>query len=143
MAVNNRLCFLRCGHPPHLVEGVHVERQIIELAFVIGYGGVGVAVELYDVVDKIPYLTVAGMEDMGTVFVYVDAFLMLTIYIAAKVSALVDDQAAFSMPVGKKGKGGSIESRAYNKVVVFHGMWWIVCFKIAPQAVPVVSAVFG
>ena len=44
------------GNAPHLVKGVHVEREVIQLALIIGHGRIGVAVEWNDGVDEVPHL---------------------------------------------------------------------------------------
>ena len=85
------MCLLGGGYSPHLIEGVHVEGQVVELALVVGHGGVGVAVELDDGVNEVPHLLVGGVEDMGSVFVDVNAFDILAIDIAAQVGAFVND----------------------------------------------------
>ena len=76
------MCLLRSCHAPHLIEGVHIERQVVELALVVGYRRVGVSVELHDGVDEVPYLFVGGMEDMCTILMHVDALYILTIDVA-------------------------------------------------------------
>ena len=110
LAFNNGLCFLRRGDSPHLMKGVHVERQVVEFALVVGNRRIGKAVELNDMVDEIPNLTVAGVEDMGTVFVHIDTFGGLTVDIATKMGPLVNDKATLAMMVGLMGKCGTKES---------------------------------
>ena len=44
------------GNAPHLIKGVHVERQVIQLALIISHGRIGVAVEWNDGVDEVPHL---------------------------------------------------------------------------------------
>lgn len=71
------------GYAPHLVKCVHVERQIVELAFVVGHRRIGISVELNNGVDEVPYFLAVGVEDVGSVFMYVDAFNVFAIHIAA------------------------------------------------------------
>ena len=104
---------LGCGDAPHLVEGVHVEGQVVELALVVGHGGVGVAVKLNDGVHEVPHLLVGGVEDMGTILVDVDTFDILAIDIATQVGAFVYDEAGFACLTGFVGEGGAEEAGAY------------------------------
>ena len=119
LLVDLGLCLLGCGDAPHLVEGVHVEGQVVELALVVGYGGVGVAVELDDGVHEVPYLLVGGVEDMGTVFVDVDTFDVLAIDVTAEVGAFVYDEAGLACLTGFVGEGGAEEAGAYYQIIVF------------------------
>ena len=108
-----------CGDAPHLVEGVHVEGQVVELALVVGHGGVGVAVELDDGVHEVPHLFVGGVEDMSTVFVDVNAFDTLAIDVTAEVRAFVYDEAGLACLTGFVGEGGAKEAGAYYQIIVF------------------------
>lgn len=113
-----RLCLLGGGDAPHLVEGVHVEGEVVEAAFVVGDGGVGVAVELYDGVDEVPHLFVGGMEDMCAILMDVDALDVLAIDVAAQVWAFVDDEARLALLAGEVGERGSEEPGAHDEIVV-------------------------
>lgn len=108
-----RLCLLRSGYAPHLVEGVHVERQVIELALVISHWRIGITIELYDGVDELPHLLVRGMEDVCAILMHIDALDALTIDVATQVSTLVYHQALLALFVGKMSECGSVEARAY------------------------------
>ena len=44
--VNYRFCLLRCADIPHFAEGVHIKRQVIYFAFVVGNWAVNVVVKL-------------------------------------------------------------------------------------------------
>ena len=81
---------LRSRHSPHLIEGIHVEGQVVELALVVGDRRVGVAVELHDGVDEVPHLLAVRVEDMGTIFMDIDSFDGLAIDIAAQIGAFVN-----------------------------------------------------
>lgn len=95
-------CFCRCCNAPHLVECVHVERQIVTLSFVVRNRAVRVAIEFYDGIDEVPYLFVASMENMGSVIVNIDPFNVFAIDIASKLCSLVYDEAFFP------GTGGAV-----------------------------------
>ena len=98
---------LRRSHAPHLVEGVHVERQVVEPTFVIRNRTVGVTVERDNAIHEVPDFFVRSMEDMSTIFVYIDAFNVFAIYITAQMRALVYDEAFLARLLGKKGKRGT------------------------------------
>ena len=71
-------------HTPHLIEGVHIEGQIVDLAVIVGNGAVGVAVELRKLVHILPHGLVVGVEDVGTVAVHIDALHRLGVDVARK-----------------------------------------------------------
>ena len=72
---------------------------------VVGYWTVGVSVERHDRVYEVPDGLVVGMEDVGTILMYVDAFDILAIDIAAQVWAFVYDEAFFALLLGLVGEG--------------------------------------
>ena len=72
---------------------------------VVGDGAIGVSVERHDRVYEVPDGLVVGMEDVGTILMYVDAFDILAIDIAAQVWALVYDEAFFALLLGLVGEG--------------------------------------
>ena len=55
-----------------------------------------VAVEFHETVHKVPYFPVAGMEDMGTIAVYIDALDIFTVNVSACVFSLLKNQAGLS-----------------------------------------------
>ena len=59
------LCLGGGHHTPHLVEGVHVEGQIVDLAMVVGHRAVGVAVELRKLVHILPHGLVVGISSVS------------------------------------------------------------------------------
>lgn len=78
-----RLSLCRGQNTPHLVESVHVERQVVKFPLVVGDGAVRVAVEFHDGIHEVPYLLVAGMEDVRSILVYVDSLDIFAIDISA------------------------------------------------------------
>ena len=98
---------------PHLIEGVHIERQIIEFALIVSYWRVGIAVKLYNGVDEVPHLLIGGMEDMCAILMHVDALDVLTIDIATQVRSLVNDQTLLALLMSKMGECGSEKTGAY------------------------------
>ena len=81
---------------------------------VVGYRTVGVSVEGHDGVYKVPDDLVVSMEDVGSIFMDVNAFNILAIDIAAQVGTLVYDKAIFALLFGLMGEGCAEEARAYN-----------------------------
>ena len=112
------LCLGWSAHAPQLVEGVHVEGQVVELALVAGQGGVDKVVELGKLVDILPHLAVAGVEDVGTVLVYPYIVNELAVEVATCVLAFVNDEAAFTGFGGLVGKHRAKETAANYEIIV-------------------------
>ena len=110
--------FLRRHDAPHLVEGVHVKGQRIELALVVGNGRVREAVELCKPGDVVPDFFVVGMENMGAVLVDVDALDVLGIDVAGDVRALVDDQHAFAVRLCLVGKNRTVQPGTDYQIII-------------------------
>ncbi len=106
------------GNAPHLIEGVHVERQVVQPSVVVGHRAVGVAVEGHNAVHEIPHLFVVGVEDVGAVLVYVDALYLLAIHVAAQMPAFLQHQHALAALVRAVCEHGSEQARAHNYVIV-------------------------
>ena len=103
------------------MEGVHVERQIVELSVVVGDRGVGVAVKGYDAVHEIPDFLVGGVEDVRAVLVYVDPLDILAINVAAQVRAFVNHKTAFARFLGDVREGRTKEAGANDKeLIIIH-----------------------
>ena len=114
-------CFCRCGDTPHLIEGVHVERKIVEFSPIVGYRTVGISVELDDGIHKVPHLLVGGMEDVCTILVHIDSLDVFAINIASHMRALVNDQTFLACLSGEMGKCGTVEAGTDNEeIVLFH-----------------------
>src|SRR5699024_7532087 len=103
---------------PHLVEGVHVEGQVVQLALIVGHRGVGVAVEGGETVDIVPHGLVVGVEDMRAVAVDGDALDILGIDIAGDMAALVNDQAALAGSGGLAGEYRAEQTGANDQVII-------------------------
>ena len=115
------LGFGRSHNTPHLVEGVHVEGQVVDLAVVVGHRAVGVAVELCKLVHILPHSLVVGVEDMRTVAVHVDALHSFGVDIARDMVALIDDQTLFACLFGLVGKHGTEQTGTNDEIIVlFH-----------------------
>lgn len=102
-----RNSLFRRDYAPHLMEGVHVERKIIQPSFVMGNRAIRVSVKLRKLVHEIPNFFVGRVEDMCTVFMDIDAFLLLTIHIATQVWTFVDNEATSARLFRQMGESSS------------------------------------
>ena len=112
------LGLLRRDHTPHLIKGIHVEGQRIELALVIGHGGVGEPVEGGELVDVVPDLGVVGVEDVSAVDVDVDALHLFGVDVAGDVGALVDDQNLLAGVSGGAGAHSTVQAGADDQIII-------------------------
>ena len=113
-------CLLRRYNAPHLIEGIHIEGQRVELALVVGNGRVRKAVELGKPGDIVPDLFVVGVEDVRTVFVDMDTLNALGVDIARNVGALIHDQHGFAVGFGFMGEDGTVQTGADYQIIIFH-----------------------
>ena len=104
----------RCHHTPHLVEGVHVKGQGIELALIVGNRGIGKAVKFGELVYIIPDLFVVGVENMGAVNVDIDIFHGFGVYISGDVIPFVNDQNGFPGGLSLLGKYCAVQTCTYH-----------------------------
>ena len=103
------------------MEGIHVKRQVVQLAFVVGYRTVGIAVEGHQAVHKIPHLFIRCMEYVRAVRVHVYTGRLVAIDVATQMRAAVNDQTLLTRLFGKECEGRSEETRTYyEKIVFFH-----------------------
>jgi hypothetical protein len=118
------LCLCRCCDPPHPVECVHVEGEVVEASVGgFGYGAVGVAVEGDYGIDEIPHFAVGGVEDVCAVFVDVYPFDGLAVDVPSGVGAFVDDEASFAPAGGEVCECGAEQAGAYDEIVVGEGIF--------------------
>ena len=64
---------VRSNDPPHLGEGVHVERQVVQPALVESHRSIDETPEGDNRIDEIPDFAVGGVEYVGAVAVHIDA----------------------------------------------------------------------
>ena len=79
------------------MEGVHVERQVVQLATVIGDSAQGEAIETSKAVYEAPHLLVSSMKDVRSIAMNVNVLHTLTMHIAADMAAPIDDKTRFSV----------------------------------------------
>jgi hypothetical protein len=89
------------------MEGVHIERKIIKLSFIIGYRRIGIPVKLYQGVYEVPNLLIGSVKDMRTIFMHMDSFHLLAIHISSQLGALINHKAFLALLCGKMGKCGA------------------------------------
>ena len=111
-------CLLRRGDPPHTAEGIHIKRHIVHLALIIGHRAVGIAVEFSQAVDKIPNLPAAGMEDMGAVFMDMDALGLFTVNVPAQMIPFFQHQTFFSLFSCKIREHSGKQAAPHQQIVV-------------------------
>ena len=121
-------CLLRRYNAPHLIIGVHIEGQRVELTLIVGNGRVCKAVELGKSGDIAPDLFVVGVEDVRTVFVDMDALNALGVDVARNVGALIHDQHGFAVGLGLMGEDGTVQTGADYQIIVHI----LLLFKTAP-----------
>ena len=92
LLIDYSLCLFRCGYSPHLAEGVHVERKVVCFTLVICNRAVCISVKLTETVYIVPYLSIAGMENMGAILVDMYSFHVLTVHISTYVVSLLHNQ---------------------------------------------------
>ena len=96
---------------------------------IIGNRTVRVPVEGDNRVDEIPDVLVIRMEDMGPIFVHVNAFYLFTINIPTELGTLVDDKAFLPVFMGEISEGRTEEPGTDDKVIVVeHGYYPLILF---------------
>ena len=105
-------------HITILLEGVHIEGQIVDLAVIVGNGTVGVAVALRKLVHILPHCLAAGVEDVGTIAVDLNALYFLGVDIPGNVAALINHKACFARLFCLLGKHRTVKACAYDEIIV-------------------------
>ena len=106
---------------PHAVKGIHIEGQVVKLAFIISDRTIGVAVELHNQIHEIPYIFVICMENVSAILMHVDAFHLLAVDITTKVWTLVYYKTFLAHLLSAIGKCGSEQARTnYEVIIVKH-----------------------
>ena len=118
----SRRCPCLCGspHAPHLIERVHVERKVVQLAPVVRDRAVRVAVERHKRIHEIPDSLVRGVENMRSICMDMDSLDIIAIDVPAEMWALVDNKSLFSLLFCKRCECRAVQAGADNKVIVFH-----------------------
>lgn len=111
----------RGADAPHPGEGVHVEGQIVGFIVVDRDGGIDEIVELRKLVNIIPHLFIAGVENVGTVDVNVDVRHLFGIDVAGNVAAAVNHQTAFAFFRQLMGKNSTVKTGTDDQIIILHG----------------------
>ena len=115
---NLGLCLLWRHHTPHLIEGIHIERQAVKFALVIGHGSIGESVKFNKSVNIVPHLTVVGMENVCPVFVNVNPFNLTGKYISRNVVTLVYNKNLLALVRRFSRKYSAEKSGAHYQIIV-------------------------
>ena len=125
-----RLGLFRSQHSPHLVKCIHVEWQIVKFSLVVGNGTVCVAVEFHDGIHEVPHQLVAGMEDVRSVLVDIDAFDVFAIDVSAQLRTFVYDETFPTRLTGAVSECRPEKARTYNEIVVFFHSHYFSLFNL-------------
>ena len=106
------LCLGRSNHTPDLIEGIHIERQIINFVTVNGNGSIGEAVKICKAIHVGPYCCVACVKNMGAIAMNIDTSYTFGKNITGDMIPFVYNQTFFSSFTGFMGKNGAEKSRA-------------------------------
>ena len=101
-------------HTPELVEGVHIEGQVVDFPMIISDWGIDILVEFRKLVDVIPNGLVVSMENVGAKFMDLNARDFFRIDIARHVVALLNNQDALAFFGNFVGKGSAKEAGTYH-----------------------------
>ena len=118
LLINLRSSFGRRLDSPHLIEGVHVEGQVVELALVVGDGRVDEIIKSRELTNVLPNFFVAGVEDVGAILVNLNAFNFFGEDVAADVAALFDNETTLAALGSFVGKHGAEKTGADDEVVI-------------------------
>lgn len=96
--------FFWSQYPPHLIKGIHIERKIKQLSLIVGNGTIRISIKFYNGIDKIPNLFVGCMEYMGTIFMDIDTFNIITVYVSTQLWTFVYYQTFFPACFARQAK---------------------------------------
>ena len=122
-----------CADAPELAEGVHIERQVVELVFIDSNRRIDIVVELGELVHIVPDFFIARMKNMGAVAVYVDAVYILSVNISRDMVSPVDHQHAFSSFFRFISENRAKKTGSYYKIIVFHSYSPLIFFSPKPS----------
>ena len=108
------------ANAPELIEGVHVEGQVIQLSLIIGNGAVGIAVHVNEAMHIPPQGIIVSVENMRPILMDVDAVHQPGIHVAAHMRALFQHQTAFARVQQLAGDGRPGEAGADDQVGIRH-----------------------
>ena len=115
---------------PQLAEGVHVERQVIQNALVVGNRRIDVMVELAELLHIVPHPLIGSVENVCAIPVHVDVRHPLSIAVAADMVALLNHQAAFALFGRLMCEHAAVQPRTHNQIIVSHNQL-LISFSIS------------
>ena len=65
------------------MKRIHIKGQVVVFPLIIGQRRIGVTIELYKRVYKIPYLFIWRVEDVSAIFMHVNTFTVFAIDITS------------------------------------------------------------
>ena len=92
----NSLCFCRSADIPHFAESIHIKRHVVHFSMEICHRRIGITVKFHQGVHKLPYFTVAGVKNMSSILMHMNAFHIFTVQISTYSISLFDHQTFFS-----------------------------------------------
>ena len=122
LVFNDLLGLLRGHNPPHTIEGIHIKGQRIKLPFVVCHGRIGKAVEFGEAIHIVPNPIVIGVEDMGAVFVHLNALHLFAVDISGNVIPLVHHKNGKALVGCLAGKHGTKQSCTDYQIII-HGFF--------------------
>ena len=100
------------------MEGVHIERQIVELSAPVGHRTVGIAVAWYQMIDKGPHPLIGRMEDVCSVLMHIDTLHLSAMDIATRMLTSLYHQTTLACQASQMSKSGAHQSRTYYQIVI-------------------------
>ena len=85
---------------------------------IVSHRRVGKAVEIGKTLNIVPDMLQIGVENMGTVLVYLDSLDFFRVYIARDMGSLVDYQHLFAGIGCLAGKNSSVKACSHNQIVI-------------------------
>lgn len=87
---------------------------------IIGYRRVSESIEFCELIYIIPYCSIVGMKNMGTIFMHMDSFHIFSIYIPGNMRTFIHHKNRFSCFYCFAGEYSSKKPSSYNQIIIFH-----------------------
>jgi hypothetical protein len=102
------------------MEGVHVERHVVDLAVVIGQRRVDERVHRHVLLDEGPDIVVGGMENVRPIVVKDDVILDMGCDVPAGMVPAFDDEHFLARIGEEPGHRGARKAASDDKIIKFH-----------------------
>lgn len=90
---------------------------------IISYRRISESIEFCELIYIIPYCSIVGMKNMGTIFMHMNSFHLFCIYIPGNMRPFVYHKNGFPSFYCFTGKYSSKKSCSNNQIIVFHGLY--------------------